>query len=117
MTRPHFERLRDILEAVDAVFAMTAGMDFAAYSADFRTRKAGERCLEIVSEASRHLSPEAKTSFPDVPWPNIAGIGNILRHEYQRVADEVIWRTVTRSLPQLRPVIVELIARAERRTE
>src|SRR3954464_10189347 len=98
---------------LDAVAEMIAGMELDAYKADMRRRTAVERCIEIISEASRHIPEADKDRFPAVPWPDIAGIGNILRHEYQRVADPVIWHTATRSLPQLRPVITELIARVD----
>lgn len=98
---------------VDAIADLIAGMDRAAYQADFRTRKAVERCIEIISEATRHIPDAEKRRFPNVPWPEIAGIGNILRHEYRRVADPVIWRTASHSLTELRPVIIDLIASAE----
>ena len=109
MKRPHIQRLRDILEMADAVADMIDGRDFSAYVSDFRTRKAVERCIEIISEASRHIPDAEKARFPGVPWAGVAGVGNILRHEYQRVADDVIWRTATRSLPELRRVASEMI--------
>ena len=87
-----------MLEMIDAVSEMISSMDFAAYQSDFRTQKAVERCIEIISEASRHIPHEEMNRYPDVPWPNIAGIGNVLRHEYRHVAAPVIWRTASRSL-------------------
>jgi len=48
-----------------------------------------------------------------VPWSAIIGIGNILRHEYQRVEDERIWEIVTVHLPQLRPVIMAILTEIE----
>ena len=110
MARNHLPRLHDILQALDEVSKLTAGLDLPAYSSDFRVRRAVERCIEIVSEASRHIPEEEKAIFPDVPWRDVAGIGNILRHEYQRVADPVVWFTATRSLPELRPIIERMIA-------
>lgn len=94
---------------IDGVSKMIEAMDFPAYESDFRTRKAVERCIEIISEASRHVPEAEKDRFSDVPWRSIAGVGNVLRHEYQRVADEVIWRTATRSLPELRRVVAAMI--------
>jgi uncharacterized protein with HEPN domain len=51
--RPHLIRLRDILENIDAVADMMAGIEFEAYRRDVKLRRAVERCVEIVSEASR----------------------------------------------------------------
>ena len=48
-------------------------------------RSAVERGIEIISEASRHLGRDLKAQHKDVRWKDIAGIGNILRHDYQRV--------------------------------
>lgn len=109
MKRPHLQRLQDILDTIDAIADMIAGMDIGSYRAEFRTRKAVERCLEIISEASRHIPSEEKERYAEMPWPSIAGVGNILRHEYQLVSDEVVWRTVTRSLPELRRVIARMM--------
>jgi uncharacterized protein with HEPN domain len=110
--RPVLIRLRDMLSAVDAVREMIDGVDFAAYRKDTKLRLAIERAIEIVSEASRHI-PEAETNrFPDIPWREIAGIGNKLRHEYQRIDDTIMWKIATRSLPELRPVRLALIESA-----
>jgi uncharacterized protein with HEPN domain len=49
----------------------------------------------------------------EAPWNAIIGIGNILRHEYQRVDDRRLWEIVTVHLPQLRPVIVAMLAELE----
>ena len=68
--------------------------------------------MEIVSEASRRVPDEAKAAWPDVQWPEIAAIGNRLRHEYGRLDEVLVWKAATRSLPELRPVIVAPIAEA-----
>ncbi|MCF3640064.1 DUF86 domain-containing protein [Rhizobium sp. TRM95111] len=48
--------------------------------------------LETVSEACRHIPDDLLLLAPDIPWKKIRGIGNVLRHEYHRIADDVIWR-------------------------
>jgi uncharacterized protein with HEPN domain len=62
------------------------------------------RGLEIVSEASRHLDAELKARHPEIPWPKVAGIGNVLRHDYERIAPDVIWRLAQTDLPVLEKV-------------
>jgi hypothetical protein len=64
-------------------------------------RSALERGIEVVSEASRHLDSDLKAQH-DLRWDDIAGIGNILRHEYQRVDGTIIWRAVKNDLPDLK---------------
>lgn len=109
MKRSAVIRLRDILAAIDAVAEMIAGRDLGQFRSNLQLRLAVERCVEIISEASRHVPADDKARFPDVPWPEIAGIGNRLRHEYGRVDDIIIWQVATRSLPELRPIVVAIL--------
>jgi uncharacterized protein with HEPN domain len=59
------------------------------------------RGLEIISEASRHLPEDMKARHPEIPWRKVAGIGNVLRHEYTRVAADALWRLVRDDLAAL----------------
>jgi uncharacterized protein with HEPN domain len=59
--RAHLVRLHDILKNMDLVIEMTKGVDFAAYQRDVKLRLAVERCIEIVSEASRHIPENWKS--------------------------------------------------------
>jgi uncharacterized protein with HEPN domain len=65
-------------------------MSLEASTASWITRRAAERAIEIISEASRHLPEEMRASAPEVPWREIAAIGNVLRHAYHRIDGEVI---------------------------
>lgn len=107
-------RLQDIVAAIDEIGDYLDPPDYSAYEQDGRTRRAVERCIEIISEAVRHIPREMTDRFPEVPWVEIRAIGNLLRHDYQRVADHVIWRTATKHLRPLRAVIIEMRAQAER---
>jgi uncharacterized protein with HEPN domain len=111
--RPHLVRLRDILDNIEAVAEMVSDVDFAGYQRDIKLRRAVERCVEIVSEASRKIPDGLKGEFPEQPWPEIAAIGNLLRHSYERIDDFIMWKIATQSLPALRPIIMALIAKVE----
>jgi uncharacterized protein with HEPN domain len=113
LKKPQLIRLHDILENIDAVAEMMIGVDAGAYRRDVKLKRAVERCVEIISEASRHIPQDLKGAFPDQPWPEIAAIGNLLRHHYERVDDLIIWKIAARSLPALRPIIVAMINRTE----
>jgi uncharacterized protein with HEPN domain len=63
------------------------------------------RCLEIISEASRRLPEQLKARHPAIGWKQMAGAGNVYRHDYEDVAAEFVWETVVRALPPLRNVI------------
>jgi uncharacterized protein with HEPN domain len=85
-------RLADIIEAIERIRAEAAGIPLDAFEADWRKQWLVERGVEVISEASRHLTEEMKARHPSVPWRKIAGVGNILRHEYDRIAADVLWR-------------------------
>jgi Protein of unknown function DUF86 len=57
-----------------------------ALEADWQKQWLIERGIEIVSEASRHLTVELKARNPDIPWAKVAGIVNVLRHDYGNIA-------------------------------
>jgi uncharacterized protein with HEPN domain len=111
--RTELIRLRDMLENIDAVAEMMADIDLAAYRRDYKLRRAVERCVEIVSEASRSISDTLKAEFPDQPWPEIAAIGNLLRHHYERVDDLIMWKIATRSLPELRMAVLAMLKNSD----
>lgn len=102
-------RLRHILEEVEAVAAYVSGRDEADLRRDRMLRDAVERCLERISEASRNLPPEMKSRFPDIPWRDIASLGNVLRHGYDGVELTEIWRIATSDITTLRAVIETLM--------
>lgn len=97
--------LAEILDAIGGIEAHTAGKSLADFEQDWLLRLATQRALEIVSEASRHIPDELLPLAPDVPWKQIRGIGNILRHEYHRIADDVIWAVVTENLSPLKSAV------------
>jgi uncharacterized protein with HEPN domain len=101
-------RLTDIVEAIDLISAEMAGVSLRAFEPDKRKRWIVERGIEIISEASRHLGDQLKARHPEIPWPKVAGIGNVLRHDYQRVAHDVLWNVVNNDLAAL-----ELVCREE----
>ncbi len=94
-------RLADILEAIERVNGVIGGLSVDEFEADWAKRWLVERGIEIVSEASRHLSADLKARHPDIPWPKVAGIGNVLRHNYERVAAPLSWALVRNELPGL----------------
>jgi uncharacterized protein with HEPN domain len=94
-------RLFDIVQAIELIRDEMAGVTLPAFEHDIRKRWLVERGIEIISEASRHLPAAMKARYPEIPWSKVAGIGNVLRHEYQRVAHDVLWHVVCDDLPPL----------------
>jgi uncharacterized protein with HEPN domain len=98
--------LRDIAEAIAAIRQFTSGMDLAKFRGDAKTLAAVERKLQVISEAAIRLGDQAEILCPGLPWRNIRGIGNWLRHQYDHIDVDSIWQTVTEDLPPLESAVI-----------
>lgn len=100
--------LRAILDAIEGIEAATAGKDLEDYGTDWLLRHGVQRGVEIVSEAARRIPPTLQSMQPQIPWAQIVGIGNVLRHEYHRISDRVIWNLVQHDLPSLKAAVIAI---------
>jgi len=107
-------RLAHMLEHIDGILAATAGMQPSEITGNYLVVRALERSVQIISEAAKELPPELRAHEPDVPWQNIIGIGNLLRHEYYRIRDTDMLDILQVHLPHLRPALVRLLAFLEK---
>lgn len=98
--------VRHILEAIANIEMDTAGYDFERSRLDRRARQLVERNLEILSEASRRLPKDVKDSEAQIPWRAIAGIGNVLRHDYHDRYPTVLWDTCSKDLGPLKDAVM-----------
>jgi uncharacterized protein with HEPN domain len=106
MARRHVEPiLAEMLDALNGIDAATAGKTLDDFRTDWLLRHGVERGIEIISEASRHIPDDLLAAEPEIPWKQIRGIGNVLRHEYHKTSDSIVWVVVTDNLPSLRLAI------------
>ena len=97
-----------MLEAIANVETDTAGYDFERFRKDRRVRQLVERNLEIISEASRRLPQNAKDGEDRIPWRAIAGIGNVIRHDYHDTYPTVLWETCAKDLQPLKDALLRI---------
>ncbi|AVT74353.1 hypothetical protein RPPS3_02900 [Rhodopseudomonas palustris] len=105
--------LSDIQHHIELAIVFTRGLTETEFKNDLRTVYAVTRCLEIISEASRRVSEDIKNRHSSIPWKQIAGSGNVYRHDYEDVAAQMIWDTVQRALPALKAMVAEELARRD----
>ena len=104
-------RLRHMLEHIDGIVGATQDKSDDDILSNYLTRRAIERAVEIISEAAKSLPTELRDSASDVPWREIIGIGNLLRHEYYRIKDSDMLDILRVHLPRLRPAVVRMLDR------
>jgi uncharacterized protein with HEPN domain len=103
-------RLEHILFHVRGVADTVGGIGFDTYTTIYHMERTVERAVQIISEAVRALPPEMTARYPQVEWAKIAAIGNVLRHEYERVDPQTMWEIATVKLPALEKVIERMLA-------
>jgi len=93
--------LRDILANVERIQRHVDGMSAAQFRADEKTQDAVERCLERIAEAARKLGERLDEAYPEVEFGKLRKFGSVLRHDYDDVDVELLWRTVRKRLGPL----------------
>ncbi|HTV66922.1 MAG TPA: HepT-like ribonuclease domain-containing protein [Rhizobiaceae bacterium] len=94
-------RLEHIRDAIADLRDLLAGKSFEDFAKERHTRRAAERYFEIISEASRSIPNDAKARHPEVAWKDVAGIGNVIRHDYHKVKAGPVWEAYRHDLDVL----------------
>ena len=107
------EYLGHIAKAIERIGRYTAGLDEAGFLGDELVQDAVIRNIEIVGEAARNIErqhPRFASRHADVPWEDIYLMRNRVSHGYFSVDLEIVWKTVTRDIPELAGQIARLRA-------
>ena len=103
------ERLRDIMEAIAAI-ERYSGCEKEAFERDELLQTWFVRHLQIIGEAARTIPEEVRALAPEIPWPQIAGMRNVLVHGYFEIDTDLVWDAAARDVPPLKPAIERLFA-------
>ena len=96
----------EIITSIGGIQHTISDSSLESFAADWTKRHAVQRGIEIISEANRRLPSQVLEQHPDIPWAKIKAIGNIPRHEYHAIADEVIWNIAVAYLPELKVALI-----------
>ena len=109
MSRDYKVYLDDVREAIGKIRRYTEGMSRDSFFADERTIDAVVRNLEVIGEAVKNLPGSMRDQYPDVEWQKIAGLRDILIHEYFGIDAEIIWDIVQTKLLALADRVEEAL--------
>jgi uncharacterized protein with HEPN domain len=106
-------RLADMIEAMERIRSVIGSISLEEFEQRWEHQWLVQRGVLIISEASRHLGAEVKARHPEIPWAKVAGIGSVLRHDYERIAADVVWKLATVDLPILEAACRRELARTK----
>lgn len=101
--------LQDILESIQQIEEYLNGVKEDEFYKNFEKQDAVLRRLEIIGEAVKHLPNKIRNRYNEIPWRKIAGMRDIIIHEYFGVTLSMIWVVAQRDLPDLKSKIQEIV--------
>lgn len=110
MPRDYKVFLEDIVEAIAKIRRYTAGLSHDAFSKDEKTLDAVVRNLEVIGEAAKKVPLKVRSKHRQVDWKKIAGLRDILIHEYFGVDIEIIWDILENKLPALETQVRDILS-------
>jgi uncharacterized protein with HEPN domain len=76
-------------------------MDLNTFIQDEKTVDAVVRNLEILGEAAKHIPPDVRASYPHIEWRRIAGLRDVIAHEYFGIDQDILWDIIENQVPVL----------------
>lgn len=108
MTRDPRVYLAHILECIQKIERFTAEGK-GRFLQEPMVHDAVIRNFEIIGEAAKRLDESYRAVHPDVPWQALAGLRDVLIHQYEGIDLERVWAIVENDLPELKRAIAELL--------
>jgi len=101
--------LHDIVESAILIEGYIGHLSREEFFNSVEKQDSVARRLAIIGEAVQRLPEDFKNRHPEIPWAKAAGMRNVLIHEYFDVDDDLVWKTLTESLPEFKRAIEQLI--------
>ena len=106
---PNRVRLQHMLDAAHKIGAFAADTDRESLDDDEMRQLALTRLIEIIGEAATQITDDFYKAHPHIPWAAMRGMRNRLIHAYFDVNLDILWETVTVSIPALIPQLEAIL--------
>ena len=107
--RGDIESARDILEAIKRIEAYTKGWTFQRFLKNTEKQDAVVRNLEIIGEAAKQIPEDFRKKYPGIEWKKMAGLRDVLIHNYMGVDLDEIQKIISARLPRLRAALKAIL--------
>lgn len=84
-------------------------MSYDDFAADKKTVNAVIRSLEVLGEATKHIPPAFRHKHADILWSKMAGMRDVLIHDYMGVDLKTVWKVALERLPEIKPFVMDLV--------
>lgn len=100
--------LAHILKSIDLLEKYLQGVSEDEFYTSDEKQDLAARRIEIIGEATKNIPEELRRQFADIPWKRMAGMRDILIHQYDDVNEKILWKTATQFIPQIKRQIKEI---------
>jgi len=110
MQREHDFFLKDILVAIRKIENYTGKLSYEEFLKDELRQDGVVKNLEVIGEAVKNIPQDIKNRKPEIEWKKIAGLRDILTHEYFGINFEIVWDVIMKKIPDLKKNVTDLLS-------
>ncbi|MCW5922082.1 MAG: DUF86 domain-containing protein [Saprospiraceae bacterium] len=101
--------VQDIFECIEYLERYTNGISYAEFEVNIEKQDAVICRIEIIGEATKNLPTTLRNKYPHIPWKQMAGMRDVVTHDYSGVSLTRVWNVATQDAPALKPEIQKII--------